>query len=183
MSYSDTFSFQWDNFVNIFFTETKHYTPETMTVKRLNGWYESNSFKWSSIAEKEGVLLDNEKNERLSSELRKAIGEFRFTEIEQQRKPRIMPGLIIGAAAAVVLGVGLQAAFHAQIGFVVKLTPRVRNILIVVEAVVCMAAALLSYARRLDKHIKNEQVRCHDGYVQQLKDYKAILMSVCQKYE
>ncbi len=171
MLYSETFSSQWDNLVNTFISETNGYMPEMMTLKRVNEWYKANSFRWSSVAENEGILLSNEKNSRLASELTQTIGKFRFSEIKTGEKPNIIPGAVIGIVAAVGIGIALKLAIHAKIW------------MIAIEAVACVAAVLLWYASKLDQYTKSENERFHKGYAQQLVAYKSVLMSVCKRYD
>ena len=58
MSYSDNFSAQWDRFVSDFLKSIKGYTAEMISIERLNDWYKTNSFRWNSSAENEGILLE-----------------------------------------------------------------------------------------------------------------------------
>ncbi len=171
MLYSETFSSQWDSLVNAFVSETQGYTPEMMTQKRVNEWYKANSFRWSSIAEKEGILLSSMKNGRLTSELTQTIAKFHFSEIKSSVKPNIIPGIVAGVLGAVSGGIILKLALHAKIW------------MLVIEAIVCVIAVLFWYASKLDQHTKTENERFHKGYAQQLIDYKTVLMSVCKQYD
>lgn len=169
--YSNTFSSQWDNLVTVFLTETSGYAPEMMTPKRLNEWYRANSFRWSSIAEKEGILLDNEHNSTLSSELRSAIESFSFKAIPMPTKPSPLPFLAAGAGGA------------AAAALVLKLTLRTRTLFAVIVAIACVLLALIWYARQLDQYSSDSNAKIHNGYADQLKAYKPVLVSICKRYE
>lgn len=169
--YSKTFSSQWDNLVTLFLTETGGRAPEMMTPKHLNEWYRTNSFRWSSIAEKEGILLDNEHNSKLSSELRSAIESFSFKAVPMPAKPSPLPFLAAGAAGA------------AAAVLVLRLALRIRTLFAVIAAVACVLLALIGYAGQLDRYADDSNAKIHNGYADQLKAYKPVLVSICKRYE
>ncbi len=169
--YSNTFSSQWDNLVTTFITETGSHTPEMMTPKRLNEWYRTNSFRWSSIAEKEGILLSNEGNDRLSSELRFAIEAFSFKPIPLPVKPSPLLPLAAGVGVGIASAAVLKLAIHAG------------TLIAVVTGVACVLASLVLYAKQLDQYTSSLSVKIHDGYAEQLKAYKTRLVSICKRYE
>lgn len=169
--YSKIFSSQWDNLVTVFLTETSGHAPEMMTPKRLNEWYRANCFRWSSIAEKEGILLDNENNDKLSSELRSAIESFSFKAIPVPAKPSPLPFLAAGAGGAVA------------VTLVLKLAVRTKTLFAVMAATACVLLALIWYARELDQYSSDSNAKIRDGYADQLRDYKTVLVSICKRYE
>lgn len=171
MAYSDNFSVQWDRFVTDFIMSIKGYTAEMIFIEKLNDWYKTNSFRWSSIAENEGILLDHENNSTLKNELLKEISKFSFSEVTLPSKPNVLPYLGVGVVAAGGLGVALKLLFHQSFLFVL------------IGAIVGMLAPIVLYAKELDKHNMQQGKMIVEGYSSQLVAYKEHLMRICKKFE
>lgn len=171
MAYSDSFSVQWDRFVTDFIASIKGYTAETISTERLNDWYKTNSFRWSSIAENEGVLLDHENNVALKNELLKELSKFSFSEVKLPSKPNILPYLGVGVVAAGGLGAVIKLVLHQSFLFVV------------IGAIVGILAPVVLYAKKLDNHNNKQGKMIVEGYSNQLIAYKEQLMRICKKFE
>ena len=171
MSYSDNFSAQWDRFVSDFLKSIKGYTAAMISIERLNDWYKTNSFRWNSIAENEGILLEHENNITLKNELLKELSKFSFSAVELLPKPNALPYLSGGVLVAAGLGVALKLIFHRSFLFVA------------IEAVVAVLASAVLYAKKLDKYNVEQEKMIVEGYSNQLVSYKKHLMDVCKKFE
>lgn len=171
MAYSDSFSAQWDRFVADFNTSIKGYTAEMISTERLNGWYKTNSFRWSSIAENEGVLLDHENNAALKDELLKELSKFSFAEASLPAKPNILLYLGVGVVATGGLGAVIKLVLHWSILFTV------------IGAIVGILAPVVLYAKQLDNYNNKQGKLIAEGYGNQLVAYKERLMHICKKYE
>lgn len=171
MAYSDSFSVQWDLFVTDFIGSIKGYTAEMISIDRLNDWYKTNSFRWSSIAENEGVLLDHENNAALKNELLKELSKFSFTEVELPSKPNILPYLGVGVVAAGGLGAVIKLVLHRSV------------LLTVIGAIVGILAPVVLYAKQLDNYNNKQGKLITEGYGNQLVAYKEHLLRVCRKFE
>lgn len=171
MAYSDSFSVQWDRFVTDFISSIKGYTAEMISTERLNDWYKTNSFRWSSIAENEGVLLEHEKNVALKNELLKELSKFSFTEVKLPSKPNILPYLGVGVVAAGGLGAAIKLLLHQSLLFVV------------IGAIVGILTPVVLYAKKLDNHNKKQGKMIVEGYSNQLVAYKEHLMRICKEFE
>lgn len=171
MAYSDNFSIQWNRLVSDFTSSINGYTPEMVSVNRLNDWYKANSFRWHSIAENEGILLEHENNAALSRELWEALEKFSFHEVEISKKPKGLSYIGTGILLAAGMGVLLKLCFHLKFIF------------IVIEAVVLLLASVVLYAKKLDDCGNRQKKEIVDGYSGQLADYKECLIEICKKYE
>lgn len=171
MAYSDSFSVQWDCFVADFIVSIKGYTAEMISTERLNDWYKTNSFRWSSIAENEGILLDHEKNVTLKNELLKELSRFSFSEVKLPSKPNVLPYLGVGIVAAGGLAAALKLLFYQSFFFVV------------IGATVGILAPVILYAKKLDNHNNKQGKMIVEGYSNQLTAYKEHLMRICKKFE
>lgn len=171
MSYSDNFSVQWDHFVSDFVISLKGYTAEMVSIERLNDWYKTNSFRWNSIAENEGILLDHENNVPLKNELLKELSRFSFSEVKVLSKPNILPYLGVGVVAAGGLGVALKLLLRQSLLFVV------------IGAIVGILAPVVLYAKELDNYNNKQSKIIVEGYSNQLIAYKEHLMRICKKFE
>ena len=170
MSYSDNFSVQWDRFVSDFVTSIKGYTAEMVSPERLNDWYKTNSYRWSSIAENEGVLLDHENNVTLKNELLKELSRFSFSEVKLLSRPNILPYLGVGVVAAGGLGVALKLLLR-------------NPLFVVIGAIVGVLASVVLYAKKLDNYNNKQSKIIVEGYSNQLIAYKEHLMRICIKFE
>ena len=171
MAYSDSFSVQWDRFVEDFIASIKGYTAEMISTERLNDWYKTNSFRWSSIAENEGVLLEHEKNAALKNALLNELSKFSFTEVELPSKPNILPYLGVGIVVAGGLGAAIKLLLHKSLLFAV------------IGAIVGILAPIILYAKKLDNHNDKQSKMIVEGYGNQLVAYKEHLLRVCRKFE
>ena len=171
MAYSDNFSVQWDRFVTDFIASIKGYTAEMISIERLNDWYKTNSFRWSSIAENEGILLDHENNAALKSELQRELSKFSFSEVKLPSKPNFLPYLGIGVVAAGGLGVAIKLLLHQSILFAI------------IGAVVGILTPIVVYAKKLDNHNNKQGKMIVEGYSNQLIAYKEHLMRTCEKFK
>lgn len=171
MSYSDNFSAQWDRFVLDFVKSIKGYTAEMISIERLNDWYKTNSFRWNSIADNEGILLEHENNITLKNELLEELSKFSFSEVELPSKPNAMPYLGGGGLVAAGLGAALKLIFHCSVLFVA------------VEVVVVILASAVLYAKKLDDYNSKQGKMIVEGYSNQLVSYKKHLIDVCKKFE
>lgn len=172
MKYSERFANQWDNFVDAFQSEINALPTEAVTKKNVSEWYRNNSFRWSSIAENEGILLENEKNEKLRSSLIGAIEAFTFVEAAAaDKKLRFLPYMITGIAAAALAGILTKRFLHTGIA------------VIVIETVIILLGAAAMYAVSLDKGVKLHKDQVCGAYIRQLKNYKETLVNICRRYE
>ena len=151
MSYSDNFSAQWDRFVSDFLKSIKGYTAEMISIERLNDWYKTNSFRWNSIAENEGILLEHENNITLKNELLKELSKFSFSAVELLPKPNALPYLSGGVLVAAGLGVALKLIFHRSFLFVA------------IEAVVAVLASAVIYYKKHEKNIFEQKKNIYGG--------------------
>lgn len=171
MVYSDFFSIQWDRLVSDFISSIKGYTPEMINIDRLNDWYRTNSFRWSSIAENEGILLEHENNDALKQELLKELSKFSFSEVPLSKKPKALPYIGTGALSATVIGTVFKLCFHFKFVFVA------------IEAIVLILASAVLYAKKLDDCNKKQGKQIEEGYSRQLVSYKEHLIRICKKFE
>ncbi len=170
MSYKNSFSGQWDSLKVAFKAEMSKLPADAITLKKLGDWYRAYSFRWSSIVETEGLLLGEQKNEQFRRELLNGISDFKFQEIKGIKKPSFVVKLLIAIAVAIVIGLVLHFALKAKVW------------IIIVQAVVCLLASLVSYASSLDKYEKNSVNHLVEGYAKQLEEYKNTLIVICDKY-
>lgn len=171
MAYSDSFSVQWDRFVADFISSIKGYTAEMISIERLNDWYRTNSFRWSSFTENAGVLLDHENNAALKNELLKELSKFSFSEVKLPSKPNVLPYLGAGVAAAGGLGAVIKLLLHQSVLFVV------------IGAIVGIFVPVVVYAKKLDNHNNKQGKMIVEEYSNQLIAYKEHLMRTCKKFE
>ena len=171
MAYSDSFSAQWDRFVADFIVSIKGYTAEMISTERLNDWYKTNSFRWNSIAENEGVLLEHENNGTLKNELLKELSKFSFSEVKLPPKPNVLPYLGVGVVAAGGLGAALKLLFHQSF------------FLVIIGAIVGILAPVILYAKKLDDHNNKQGKMMVEEYSNQLIAYKEHLIRICKKFE
>lgn len=171
MAYSDSFSVQWDRFVTDFIASIRGYTAEMISMERLNDWYKTNSFRWSSIAENEGVLLEHENNAALKNELLKEVSKFSFSEVKFPSKPNVLPYLGVGAVAAGGLGAAIKLLLHQSFLFAI------------IGAIVGILVPVVVYAKKLDNHNNKQGKMIAEGYSNQLIAYKEHLMRICKKFE
>ena len=170
MSYKNSFAIQWDSLKVAFMAEMSKHVSEEITLKKVNDWYRVYSFRWSSIVETEGLLLSQQENEQLRADLINGISAFRFKEVEGKKKPSFVIRLVIAIAVAVALGLVLYFAFKAK------------TWIIIVQAVVALLSALVSYATSLDKYAKDSVKHLCEGYAKQIEEYKATLVAICEKF-
>ncbi len=171
MAYSDSFSVQWDRFVSDFVSSIKNYPAEMISTERLNDWYKTNSFRWSSIADNEGILLEHEKNSALKTELLKELAKFSFSEVKLLSKPSVFPYLGAGIPAAVGLGAALKHFLHQSI------------VVAVLETLAGIVVAIVLYVKKLNVFNKNQIKTIEKEYSAQLIAYKDHLIRVCKQYE
>ncbi len=169
--YSERFGYQWEKFVAEFEADMQNLSAESITLERVNNWYKSHSFRWSSIAENEGILLDNEENEILKKELTKAIEEFSFEKMTMDAKPKFLPGFLAGIVLAVVGAVFLKTYLKIKTWFMVA------------EIIVVVLCPVVLYAGALDKYTQQQNRNIRQGYVKQLMNYKKHLVNICKKHE
>ena len=185
MSYTEQFSGQWDIFIVNFRSDIEKLPVEAITLKEIKKWYRTNSFRWSSIIETEGMLLDQENNAQLKNELIAAIDSFDFREAEStSKKPSALPFLCIGVAlAAAAVFLGRAGKFLPQIAFLVKIYTHLPLWLLLLIAILCFMLPLVFFAVRLDKYIKDSPRKLCDQYVLQLRNYKETLIDICRRFE
>lgn len=171
MAYSEKFAEQWENLKNSFFDDMRKLPAEAVTIERVNDWYKTNSFRWSSIVEKEGVLLDSENNEELKERLLEGIGKFSFKRIDGGKKPRIWPHLAGWAAVSAALGVGIKIGLSGAFW------------MLAAETAAVLAVSLFLYADRLDRFEKNRREALCRGYERQLEEYKRTLVEICKEFD
>lgn len=171
MLYHEKFANQWDGFAAAFREEINAFPPESITLERVGDWYKANSFRWSSIAESEGILLANEKNEALKSSLLSAIEEYSFQEEVFDKKPGFLPGVFTAAAASIITGVLFRKFWHMGIWTIVA------------ETIVFFLCAAFQYAASLDRYNRQQKEKVCEGYVRQLENYKEILLNICKENE
>ncbi|MBR1693264.1 MAG: hypothetical protein IJ711_10915 [Lachnospiraceae bacterium] len=171
MLYSERFANQWDSFVSSFQSEMKTLPAEAVTLERVSEWYKNNSFRWSSIVEKEGILLEDEKNEELKRELLDKIAGYSFEEVSMDQKPKPWASLLIGLVGAVAAGFVLKKFWH------------VSTWIVVVPAVVILIAAAIQYADALDRYAKEQNQKIYMEYAHQMDNYKDVLVELCRRYE
>jgi hypothetical protein len=171
MAYSDYFSIQWDRFVSEFLNSIKRYAPEMISVDRLNDWYKTNSYRWNSIAENEGILLEQENNAALKNEILQEIEKFSFSEVKISKKPNALLFIGIGAVMAAGIGVLTKLYFHWRVLYVV------------LEVIGLVLASVIIYAKALDNSEKKRRKQIEEGYGKQLVDYKNHLIKICKKFE
>ncbi len=171
MAYSDSFSVQWDRFVSDFVSSLKGWPAEMISTERLNDWYKTNSFRWSSIADNEGILLEHENNSVLKNELLKELAKFSFSEVKLLSKPSIFPYLGVGIPAAVGLGAALKHFLHQ--GLVVA----------VLETLAGIVCTIVLYVKKLNSFNKKQVKTLEKEYSAQLIAYKDHLLRVCKQYE
>ena len=171
MAYSDSFSVQWDRFVTDFKASIRGYTVEMISMEKLNDWYKTNSFRWSSIAENEGILLNHENNAALKNEILKELSKFSFSEVQLSPKPNILPCLGVGVVAAGGLGTIIKLLLHQSFLFAIT------------GAIVGILAPVVVYIKKLDNYNNKQEKMIVEGYSNQLIAYKEHLMYICQKFE
>lgn len=171
MAYSDSFSVQWDRFVLEFTKSIQGYTAEMISIGRLNDWYKTNSFRWSSIAENEGILLSHENNDNLRNALLEELPKFSFSEIELPQKPKVLPYLTVGVLLAVGFGAAVKFVLHQSI------------LMTVIGAVAGILVPVVLYAKHLDDCNNQQRNMILEGYSGQLVAYKEHLLAICKMFE
>lgn len=171
MSYTTKFSSQWDNLVADFAAKIESTPIELLTESELNGWYQTRSYRWSSIAEIEAMMLEQEANQELRNELISAIADFKF-EKPADEKTYLPSNLIVaGAIATVAAAVAskLLLSFSAVKAIIIAL-------IIAIAFVVKFFSNKSSAKKTVDKKIRS-------AYIEQLQAYKQKLLDICNKYE
>ena len=171
MAYSDSFSVQWDRFVLEFTKYIQGQTAEMISIGRLNDWYKSNSFRWSSIAENEGILLSHENNDNLRNALLEELPKFTFSEIELPQQPKVLPYLTVGALLAVGFGSTFKFLLHQNI------------LMTVIGAIAGILVPVVIYAKHLDNCNSKQRKMILEGYSGQLVAYKEHLLAICKMFE
>lgn len=170
MSYSEKFSSQWDMLIVKFKSYLQSSNIENITLKDIREWYRTYTFRWSSIVEKEGLMLKEQNNSELKRELISAISDFRFQEIKLlPKKPKSLPFLIVGLSVAILAVVLLKKFLHISIW------------IMILVALGCIFLPVFIYAGLLDKYITKKNKAIVEGYAQQLQEYKQKLSDICEK--
>ncbi|MGM9937866.1 MAG: hypothetical protein ACI38A_11020, partial [Candidatus Ornithomonoglobus sp.] len=112
MSYSETFSRQWENLRNNFVADMSNRDVKDINAASVSKWYKSAAFRWNSLITVEGKLLDAEKDEKFKQELLRYIGDFRFSEEEGGNKPSPVPYVAVGVFAAAAAGSAMRYFKH-----------------------------------------------------------------------
>lgn len=172
MSYSETFSSQFDTLISNFTAEIGKLSPESITIGKVSEWYRVNSFCWNSIVEPEGMQLDQQNNPELTRKLTAALRDFRFEKVENDMKrPSILPYAVAGVAASVLLCVILRAALHIAVWKLILL------------GLIIITLPFIILAPRIDKYNTEAPRRLCESYAGQLREYRQVLVGVCEEFE
>lgn len=170
MSYSESFSRQWENLRNNFVADMSNRAVKDITVPSVSKWYKSAAFRWNSLITVEGKLLDAEKDEKFKQELLKYIGDFRFSEEEGVNKPSPIPYVAAGVIAAAAAGSAIRYFKH------ISWVPTV----FISLAVLLVPVAV--YAKMLDDYNIKGKRKLIDKYAAQMDEYRNKLLKICKKY-
>lgn len=171
MPYKNKFESQWNNLRADFAAKIEKTPVELLSPKELNSWLQARTHRWSSVVEMEGLILDQEDNPELSSELRSALGSVSVEQVNA------------GKAPSPILHIGVGAVIAAVFAVVSKVLLDRGTMMAVVLAVLTVAAAICEYTIFSSSKKKELEKALRSGYVKQLDEYKRELLSICDKYE
>lgn len=170
MSYIDNFSSQWDNLKADFSVKLNSLSEEQIKSKTLNDWYHVRCYRWNSISEAEGMILEQEENPVLKKELISALESFRFEEVKSESVSFPVIPAIIGAAAAIAAAVVSKYLLLLSTKYAV------------IICLAVLAIMLFTAVKSMLSKKKTASARLRREYILQLENYGSSLLNICNKY-
>ena len=170
MSYINSFSSQWDNLKADFSVKLNSLPEGQIKSETLNDWYQTRCYRWNSISEAEGMLLEQQENPILKEKLILALEKFRFVEPKYEKPSFSVIPIIIGAV------VSIAASIIAKYLLMLSAKYAILIFLLIV------AVTLFISLKNLTEKRKIVDAKLRQDYISQLEDYKQSLLEICKKY-
>lgn len=167
MNYSETFNNQWRYFVNNFSAFENKY--KIISTNSANEWYKSNSLKWKSEMQTEGISLKKQ-SEELQSIVLSRLDSFSFKDVSlaKSKKPNYV--MIILIVVAILISVGL-----CFVG--IRILYKILSIVLLLALAVCIGLkGIINANKKYADEIKN-------NYKLQLEDLGKEITEICKNNE
>lgn len=170
MSYTIKFSSQWDNLVADFAAKIENTPTEFLSPSELNDWYQTRSYRWSSISEAEGVMLEQEADNDFRNEMISSIADFEFKEPTVEKVSLSASRIVIGIITAIA--VAAISNFFLSLGLIKT---------IILALIISVSFTIKAFLNKSSAK-KNAYKKVRSVYIEQLHSHGKKLLEICNKY-